>query len=207
MLEELLLNNIWLDLLIWIVLYLSDYQLTIVSARLHQAVLKDHLPLEGSFELTPFYERDVNVLRRVSPRLLAMLALQCLVLLLYWTLTTVWSYYPAPFLLLLGAFFLLEVVVHIRHVRNLVTFRYARRGGLEGRLERARWFVLRLSALELVGYAALFLLIFLLTGSWFVLGGTVSCLVTAAKHWHQANKASAPQPEAPESAGTKSPTE
>jgi hypothetical protein len=203
MLEQVLLNNLWLDILIWIALYISDYQLTIVSARLYQTVGREFLSLEGSFELTPFYERDVDALRRVSPRFLAMLTLQCLAIFLMWTFTTQWSDDPALFSFVLGALFLLEVVVHVRHVRNLVTFHYARRiGSLKGRLERARWFVLRLSAVDLAGYALLFLLVFLLTGSWFFLGGTTSCLVTAAKHWHQATKALAPRPETPEGTET-----
>jgi hypothetical protein len=199
MLEELLVNNIWLVILLWIVLYISDYQLTIVSARRYQTVGEKYLSVEGSFELTPFYERDVDALRRFSPRLLAVLALQCLLILFAWTLSKEWGGEPV-FFWILGAFFLLEVVIHIRHLRNLVTYHYFGQGeALWGKLDRSRWLVLRLSAVDLIGYAAIFLLVFLLTGSWFFVGGVTSCLVTAAKHWHQANKARSAQPKPSES--------
>jgi hypothetical protein len=48
---------------------------------------------------------------------------------------------------------------------------------------------LRQSAVELVGFATLFLLAFLVTGSWFFLGGAARCLLTGASHGRWAWKA------------------
>ena len=96
---------------------------------------------------------------------------------------------PVPRWWLVGTLFLLEVVVHMRHARNLVTSHFSRRGGVQGRLEQARWFMLRLSAADLAAYAVLFFLLFVLTGSWFVLGGVFGCVINAALHWHRADMA------------------
>ncbi|MBN1657494.1 MAG: hypothetical protein JXA93_03785 [Anaerolineae bacterium] len=197
MLIDALLDNVWLDLAIWIVLYVSDYQLTIISARRYAETIKEFSLQEGSFELTPFYEGDVDALRRFSPRMVLMLTLQCAAILIFWTLTQ-WSGDREVFAGFLGAFFLLEVVVHMRHARNLVTFHYGQQGGLRGRLERARWLVLRLSAVDMALYAVLFVLLFLLTGSWFVLGGVGGCLITAVRQWHSASVALARKAEARE---------
>jgi hypothetical protein len=53
-------------------LYVSDYLLTIASVRLYQA--PDKVVFEGSYEITPLFQNDVNALRRISPRLLLALA-------------------------------------------------------------------------------------------------------------------------------------
>ena len=53
---------------------------------------------------------------------------------------------------------------------------------VRGRIEYSRRLTLRMSSVELLGFSGLFLLLFILTQSWFILGGTMSCLVTAVKH-------------------------
>jgi hypothetical protein len=70
MLEELLVNNVWLAIAVWIIVYTLNYQLTITSAKLYQAGAKDYFRIEGSVELTPIYQKDVDALRRFSTRAL-----------------------------------------------------------------------------------------------------------------------------------------
>ena len=59
----------WLGPPVWACLYVSDYFLTIACARLYRA--QDRIVFEGSYEITPIFQADVNALRRISPRFLA----------------------------------------------------------------------------------------------------------------------------------------
>src|SRR5215831_17875565 len=69
--SETFLETWWLGPLVWVVLYVSDYSLTIASARLYRA--QDKIVLEGSYEITPMFQADVDALRRVSPRFVIIL--------------------------------------------------------------------------------------------------------------------------------------
>lgn len=84
--ENLLIRNIWLSLIIWGIMYASDYYLTLYSARLYGTTVREHIVIEGSFELTPYYQKDVDSLRRFSPRFLLALVLSMVVLGLIWVL-------------------------------------------------------------------------------------------------------------------------
>jgi hypothetical protein len=66
-----LVESAWAGPLLWAALYVSDYALTIASARLYSR--QDKIVFEGSFEITPQFQADVNALRRVSPRFCAIL--------------------------------------------------------------------------------------------------------------------------------------
>jgi len=68
-----LLDSVWLGPSLWAALYASDYFLTIACARMYQA--QDKIVFEGSYEITPLFQADVNALRRLSPRfVIALLA-------------------------------------------------------------------------------------------------------------------------------------
>ena len=177
----LLLEKLWPGLVAWTVLYLSDYSLTIACTRLYQAGARDKIALEGSYEITPYYQRDINALRRVSPRFVAALILSLVWLsLIWWFAMQIW---PPMYSFSLGAAVLLELAVHMRHFRNLVLFRaLVGSDAVRGRIEYPRRLMLRMSSLECVAFSGLFGVVFLFTGSWFVLGGAVACLSLGAKH-------------------------
>jgi len=61
-------ESLWVGPVLWAGLYVSDYVLTIACARLYQA--QNKIVFEGSYEITPMFQADVNALRRVSPRFL-----------------------------------------------------------------------------------------------------------------------------------------
>jgi hypothetical protein len=179
-----LLRTPWPGLLAWAALYCSDYVLTIVCARLYRTGVSDTIVLEGSYEITPFYQRDVDALRAVSPRFLVVLAASCGVVFLVWT-ASVSGYYS----FILGALIGLQLVVHVRHYRNLFLFRtIARKNGIRGRIEYARHLMLVASSLEIATFAILFFVVFVFTGSAFVLGGAVASSCMAANHWTLARK-------------------
>src|SRR6266498_1633515 len=64
--QYLLATSPWYGVILWIILYISDYYLTIYSARGFREI--GHFQFEGSMELTPQFQNDVNNLRPVSKR-------------------------------------------------------------------------------------------------------------------------------------------
>jgi len=191
-LSALLFNSLWPGLAIWTVLYVSDYTWTIKCARLYQAGVREKLVFEGSLELTPYFQRDIDSLRVVSPRFVI-----ALILSLFW-LSAVWWLaalsVPQIYSFALGAVVLLELAVHMRHFRNFFLFRaIIRTDAVRGRIEYSRSLVLHLSSLELLSYSGLFAVLFVFTQSWFVLGGAMACVSTAGKHLRLSRKKASDQ--------------
>lgn len=186
-LEDLLVRNVWLSVAIWGILYASDYYLTIYSARLYSTGLKEHVVFEGSYELTPRFQKDVDSLRWFSPRFALGLLLSVVVLLVIWVLAVALLDFPQLFAFAIGGSIFRELAVHARHIRNIVLFRSAA-GGVTGRVEYARWLTLRISAVELITLAGLFFAAFLVVRSYLVLGGAVFTLATGLQHWSWSTK-------------------
>jgi hypothetical protein len=184
--EQLLYDQFGLPALLWFVLYISDYALTIYGARLYQAA-SQYFSVEGSYELTPDFQQDIDALRLISPRFLIALFGSTLLLLMARGLSLG---IPAIFEAVCGFFLLMEVPVHIRHIRNIVTYRQINTGqAATGKLAYARWFVYSLSATEILTFAIVFLAFALLLGSWFFLGGAVGCGRLAIDHFMKSNQA------------------
>lgn len=188
--EYWLTTNPWYGVILWMMLYTSDYYLTIYSGRGFREIA--HFQFEGSFELTPQYQKDIDNLRPVSRLHLILLFAYSLLLLVIWWITRTapfgidlaWAY---PFYL--GMLLLVEVAIHLRHLRNVMLIREVRKnGGIEGQVMYKRWFSYRNSANELYIYASLFLLVALLTYSLFFFGGAVMCYGTGFKHNRLAHK-------------------
>jgi hypothetical protein len=65
-LETLFVDNLWVCLLTWLVLYISDYYLTIWGAHLYRSGAQEHIVYEGSYELTPQFQKDIDALKLFS---------------------------------------------------------------------------------------------------------------------------------------------
>jgi hypothetical protein len=171
----------WPGLILWVALFLSDYAFTIACARMYRA--QDKIVFEGSVEITPLYQADVDALRRVSPRfMLVMVAIAALIWLM-WEVTTRLGGWPEGYSFFLGMFIGVQLAVHIRHLRNWFLYRHALGAdGVRGRFEYPRPILLRMSAFEIIAFAGVFCLLFVVTGSWFMFGGAISCAITAWKH-------------------------
>ena len=176
---EILVDSVWLGPLLWFALYTSDNVLTIVCARMYQA--QDKIAFEGSYEITPLFQADVNALRRWSPRfVVALLASTGYVVL-------VQQIAHSLYLAVLGGLLLVQVTVHTRHLRNWFQFKYGI-PSIQGRLTYARSFMLRMSAFELLTFAALYLILFLTTGSPFILGGALGTGVLSLNNYRLARR-------------------
>src|SRR4030095_9521460 len=143
-----LVTNPWYGVLLWVILYMSDYYLTIYCARGFREV--GHFQFEGSFELTPQYQKDIDNLRPISKLHIVLLIAYSLLLLLIWWITRLTIYLEWAYAIYLGMFLLVEVAVHLRHFRNVFLIREIRRnGGVEGQVAYQKWFSYRVSANEL----------------------------------------------------------
>jgi hypothetical protein len=177
----------WYGVILWIILYTSDYYLTLYSARGFREV--GHFQFEGGFELTPQYQRDIDNLRPVSKLHVTLLIAYSALILVIWWITRLSIYLEWTYPLYLGMFLLIEVAVHYRHLRNIFLIREIRKnGGVDGQITYKKWFSYRISAYELYLSATLFLLIALLTYSLFFLGGAIMCYGTGFKHSRMAGK-------------------
>lgn len=184
-----LLQNVWLVTILWALVYISDYYLTIYSARQFAGPMRRHIQVEGSFELTPVFQKDVDALKMFSPaffsRLLISLALIPAIYVVALNLFENLFLYE----FLIGGLFLRSASIHLRHLRNVTTAILVRRpGSMRGKVENSRWLTLRLSGAELMGFGVLFLLAALVASSAFFLGGGVITSITGIQHWAMARK-------------------
>jgi hypothetical protein len=189
-------EHLWPGLAMWTALYISDYALTFVCARMYRAGVNEKIVLEGSIELTPHFQKDIDSLRTVSPNFVRGLVMIFGILVVLWVLS-------AAFELLelysfgLGVLILAQLAVHHRHVQNYSLFRaIVGDGGLSGRIEYSRPLMLRQSSTAFLSFAGLYAVVFLFTESWFVLGGTFGCLSIALRHLWLARACMPPKPRA-----------
>lgn len=186
--EYWLISNPLYGIICWVILYSSDYYLTIRSARGFREI--DRFRFEGSMELTPQFQKDVDHLRPVSKRHVIWLIASSLILLIVWWITQLSTYLQWTYPLYLGMFLLMEVAVHLRHLRNLAIIREIQKnGGVDGQITYRQWFSYRNSANELYITGTFFLLVALLTFSLFFLGGAIACYGTGFNHGRLAKKA------------------
>src|SRR4026207_2393989 len=145
--QYILATSPWYGVILWMILYTSDYYLTIYSARGFREI--GHFQFEGSFELTPQYQKDVDALNPVSKRHVVLLVLlSVLVYILWWVFVDLF-YFPWLYELYLGMFLLIEVAIHLRHLRNIFLIREIRgHGGVDGQITYRKWFSYRVSAFE-----------------------------------------------------------
>jgi len=177
---SLLTDSLWPGVMLWVVLYVSDYAFTLTCARMYQAGVREIVVFEGSFELTPFFEKDVDALRRLSPRFVLALMWGVGLIAVFWWVTR--GFWPEGYLLALGVMVVPQLAVHVRHLRNYFLFRRTLAGrGVRGRIEYTRSFMLEMSAVELFSFAGLFLVASLCTWSPFLFGGAAVCLAHGAQ--------------------------
>lgn len=182
-------NSLWPGLIVWLVLYISDYAFTIVCARQYRSGVSEKFVFEGSYELTPYFQRDIDSLRIISPRFVAAWFVSGLLLAWVWflSLQSAREFYA----FLLGSMILIELTIHIRHLRNYSMFRgFNDPNCVRGRIEYSRLFILKNSSREMFAFSGLYFGLFAFTQSWFVLGGAAACLSTAIKHHRLARVAS-----------------
>jgi len=181
-------DSLWPGMVAWSILYISDYSLTIICAHLRRVRANQIIVIEGSYELTPYYQRDIDSLKLFSPRFLVALVWSLFLLALAWALA-ISQPLPQLYDFVLGSMILLELAIHVRHFRNIFLYWSVNHTDeVRGRIEYSRPLAYRMSSYDLLAFAGLFLLLFAFTQNWFLLGGVATCLSTALKHRKLAKK-------------------
>src|SRR5262249_47326574 len=136
---------------------------------------------EGSYEITPFSQRDIDSLRLISPRFVFMLMLTLGALNFLWILN---ESSPAPELwqFVLGALIGPQLSVHIRHVRNLILLRSINTELIRGPIECSRALAPQASSWECFAFSVFFLILFVVARSWFIFGGAAACFLLGVQH-------------------------
>jgi len=192
MLQTLILYHPWIAVVAWVVLYTSDYHLTLWGERLYRA--QNHVLHTGSYELTPGYQNDVDSQRKVSWRFLLWLVSGAVWLLIPCALAVPGSsLYSFVFLGFVGLLLVPEVFVHCRHLHNICFYRALQNApaAVSGSITYSRSLTYRVSATESLGWSLALLMAYALTSSPVLLGGVVGMLRTTYHHLRYARRAEA----------------
>jgi hypothetical protein len=185
--ENPLFTSVWPGLIAWGALYISDYTLTLICARLYRRGAGERIVFEGSFEITPYFQRDIDSLRVISGRFVAALLISLAYLVAVWWLAH--ESQPVLYQFVLGIMISMELAVHHRHIRNFFLFRGMLNGdAVQGKIQYSRPFMLRMSSVEMFAFSGLFALLSAFTLNWFVLGGVIGCLSVGLKHLRLAHR-------------------
>jgi len=190
--EAAILSSFWLTLSLWIVLYLGDYYLTLWGARLYYSGAQEHVVYEGSYELTPQFQNDVNNLRLVSARFVSYVVLSVAGISALWFLAAPSPDLQGVFLLAYGGLVFRQLAILIRHARNIALFRHMREHrGVSGATRYSHWLMLEVSSVEFLFSAIMLLAAFAVAGKLSLLGGALVLGVTALKHQRWSRKIAA----------------
>jgi len=167
--------------------FLADYVLTHLGARAAQRV-RDHWSVEGSYEMNPTWERQIDSGRWFSWRVPAVAGLLALLLIGVRLLVGPDILVPdfglgfgldqAFFGFAVGLMLLIQAPILMAHATNLQTFRdMAEPGAVQGGLRLSRWYAYRGTAGYVLRFGILWLLLWAPSQQAFFLGGAVSCLL------------------------------
>jgi hypothetical protein len=189
-LEVVLLDNLGWSLGVWLVLYLADYYLTVWGATLYRQGANEHVVFEGSYELTPQFREDIDLLRRFSPRFFRYVLLSVAIVSGLWYVAWRWPDWELMFLVAYGGLVFRQIVVLARHARNIALFRRLKtHGGVEGCIRYATWLSLEQSSVELFCMSVLLLAAGLTASSTMLYGGAFAVCVMGLEHCKMARKA------------------
>ncbi|MBE0691268.1 MAG: hypothetical protein IH587_14205 [Anaerolineae bacterium] len=167
--------NVLIGIAVWCVVYTVDYALTITGARLFKRYVGEHIKIDGSYALNPIFQSDVDRLRWISPRFLLYLTITAVYLLI------IADFFKDPrfFVVVLGALMLIEVPVYFRHFQNLRLALILRQDAAmaQGQITYKRPLSYYLIALDFLFFGVLWLILALASGSIFLLGGALGCLI------------------------------
>jgi hypothetical protein len=181
---EIFIDSTWMLPLFGVLLYISDYTLTIVCARMYKS--QNVIEFEGSFEITPGFQKDIDALKIISSRFIMAL---CVWTIIIYTLQQLYlqSEDGSWYLFAIGAMIMLELAVHVRHLRNWFLFGHGLGAeGVQGHVKYPRQLLLRMSSFEILVFAGVFTVLYFLTINWLFLGGATSCTIIAFRHYRLA---------------------
>src|SRR4030065_1830589 len=108
----------WPVILLSAVVFAGDYALTVWGARLYRnSGAKDILRYEGSYELTPYYQADIESGRWFSQRFVLALLVSAGLLTVLWWITVRIGLRPMLFAVGVGSVLFRAIPVYLRSVQ------------------------------------------------------------------------------------------
>ena len=182
MLERLLLQSPWVAVVVAALAFAAEQYATIYESHLYHLSVEASLTYEGLYRLSPQQQAILARQRLISGRLLAILAVLIVGVYSAWWALTQQIDRPDVFLLLMGGLVLSELAELSWSYRQIMFFREVRRrGGLQGQIKLTRQLSVMSRVFDQYAFVMLYLVLFLLTGSWMLLGGAVACFVSSRR--------------------------
>lgn len=180
MLIDLLVASPWMVALSWAILSIFDFSATMLFSRAYREFLSATVQYERGVEMNPLFEKDVQQVKWFSPRyIVLMLGVTLLI-----GFTGNWLP-PKTFEMVAGTAILLVLVVDLRHIENLsfVWFMKSDPEGFKGKIAQSYKLSQRRVAVSVFNTGVLYLIVFLLTGRVFFIGGALVSVLLAIRHF------------------------
>jgi len=193
-----LIENSWLLVVGAVFLHFFDYGLTIRGARLYAA--QDHYKAEGSYELNPNFENDVNALNWISSKFLIRVGLATLLYVILAVGLRAYvesdNAYPEAARIIYNLIFGMVIggllVIIERHAFNIYLFRQlAKPGFAQGQIRYSRASTYSVSSAMLFIQAGSALIYCVLLGEAFFFGSAIMVWSLAQQHQTLGKRAAA----------------
>lgn len=184
--------------------FLADWTLTLVGARAYRSV-SSRWSVEGSYEMNPAWEAAVDSGKWLNPRMLLVTALYFALTAALWLVAQAFEFQIGDervgaaglFALGLGLILLVQVPTLMNHAANLLQFRaMTDPSALTGQVRFARWLALNETGWFYLRFAAMWLILGIVSFQLFFLGGALGCLTTGFRFWRVGRSTRANPPEA-----------
>ncbi len=191
-----LLENVWLTMIIWGVLFFGERLLTSLIAQKQREDLNPFISYEGGPDASTSAEKNGKPWWAVGWRFAFRWLFSILAFYLIWWLSKYVVMDVRFFSFFVGMLMLRVGAMYLKDVKALATIYFSKQGGVEGHISYSRWFLLRVSGVELLGLGLLFFVLGVLFGSWFFYGGAFSQWLMGVWYWRLSKSASNQEPAA-----------
>jgi hypothetical protein len=196
----------WAPLVLFVpaLLFVADWSLTLIGARAYRTV-SDRWSVEGSYEMNPAWEAAVESGRWFNPRILVVSLFYFVITAALWIVARGIDYQlgdppvalPGLFAFGVGLILLVQAPTLMNHAANLLQFRsMADPSSSSGHIHFSRWLAQLETGWVYFRFAALWLVLGVVSFQLFFLGGALGCLVTGYRFWRTGTKTRATPPDA-----------
>lgn len=187
MLHGLEVSDLLFGIVLWIIVYLCDYYLTLWGNQLYIRYGKNHIQFGGSYELNPIFQKDVDGFKMVSRRFVIFLLVYTAWLMLMWLGARLFKL-PQGFQVGVGYLILMEIPVLENHIQNINLFRHMKNTDVvDGQITYTRWVTMTFYVARFAYWAVIYAALFVITGSWFFVGGVLSSILISVRYRMRVN--------------------
>ncbi len=183
MIEELLIDQVWIAITLSLVIHVIDHYLALYEAYLYHNHANTYMVFDGIYDGYEKLTEPGN--RKWAPSVSFITVLVVVSLGIYVGWYTLVKQYSRPdvYSLVLGGLILFRVARSLIHFRTISLFRFTQAPGeIKGKIEYSKRLTSTLSYVDFYGFTILYLLLFIIQGGWFLVGGILTCFIAARRH-------------------------